>query len=485
MKAMILAAGLGERLKPLTLTIPKPMLPVCNKPVMEYSIELCKKYGFNDIKINLHYLPEQIDKFFGDGSKFGINISYSIEKNLCGTAGAIKRVKSFFKETFLVITGDSYHDINLSALLNHHKESKSLATLCIKKATKNRTDWKVEVENGNKLKSLIESDNIKDEYINCGVYIFEPEIFDSIPDKGYSSIAKDLIPALLSKNTNVNCFVTEDEWNNIDSLEEYWELNMRLCRSDKSDIHSTTKLSEGIYIHPTVKFNELQLENFIPPIIIGENTEICKGVKLEGPLVLGKELFVDENATLSKSVVLKTLPWYEKLFGNGSKYGVNIEYVLQEQPNGIAQSFILGEKFIGNDSVTLILGDNIFYGNLQFMYDAIKHNTGGTIFGYRVTDPERYGIVEFDETGKVLSIEEKPDKPKSNYAVPGLYVYDNRVVEISKNLKPSPRGELEITDVNVEYLKLGELKVERIGRGIAWLDTGTPEALLQASNFFG
>jgi glucose-1-phosphate thymidylyltransferase len=190
-----------------------------------------------------------------------------------------------------------------------------------------------------------------------------------------------------------------------------------------------------------------------------------------------KDILIISNA--------ETLPWYEKLFGNGSRYGINIEYVLQEQPNGIAQSFILGEKFIGDDSVTLILGDNIFYGNLQFMYDAIKHNTGGTIFGYRVNDPERYGIVEFDETGKVLSIEEKPEKPKSNYAVPGLYVYDNRVVEISKNLKPSPRGELEITDVNVEYLKLGELKVERIGRGIAWLDTGTPEALLQASNFFG
>jgi len=190
-----------------------------------------------------------------------------------------------------------------------------------------------------------------------------------------------------------------------------------------------------------------------------------------------KDILIISNA--------ETLPWYEKLFGNGSRYGINIEYVLQEQPNGIAQSFILGEKFIGDDSVTLILGDNIFYGNLQFMYDAIKNNTGGTIFGYRVNDPERYGIVEFDETGKVLSIEEKPEKPKSNYAVPGLYVYDNRVVEISTNLKPSPRGELEITDVNVEYLKLGELKVERIGRGIAWLDTGTPEALLQASNFFG
>src|SRR5690606_2233045 len=158
---------------------------------------------------------------------------------------------------------------------------------------------------------------------------------------------------------------------------------------------------------------------------------------------------------------------------------------VQEAPNGIAEAFILGEEFIGDDSVSLILGDNIFYGKLDFVYRAIRNNKGATIFGYQVTEPERYGIVEFDNEGNAISIEEKPKVPKSHYAVPGLYVYDNNVVEISKNLKPSARGELEITDVNKEYLNRGMLKVEKIGRGIAWLDTGTPEALLQASNFFG
>jgi glucose-1-phosphate thymidylyltransferase len=158
---------------------------------------------------------------------------------------------------------------------------------------------------------------------------------------------------------------------------------------------------------------------------------------------------------------------------------------VQKAPNGIAEAFILGEKFIGKDPVTLILGDNIFYGKLNFLYNALQQKDGGTVFGYQVTDPERYGVVEFNESGKVLSIEEKPKNPKSNYAVPGLYVYDNSVIEISKNLKPSPRGELEITDVNNEYLKRGKLRVELIGRGIAWLDTGTPEALLKASQFFG
>ncbi|HWA06086.1 MAG TPA: glucose-1-phosphate thymidylyltransferase RfbA [Ignavibacteria bacterium] len=196
-------------------------------------------------------------------------------------------------------------------------------------------------------------------------------------------------------------------------------------------------------------------------------------------LMLGgiKEILIISNE--------ETIPFYKKLFADGSHLGLKIEYVLQSAPNGIAESFILGDKFIGNDDVTLILGDNIFYGKLDFFHRALERSSGATVFGYRVTDPERYGIVEFDENGKAISIEEKPAKPKSDFAVPGLYVYDNKVVEISKNLKPSLRGELEITDVNVEYMKRGELNVEKISRGVAWLDTGTPESLLQASNFFG
>lgn len=181
----------------------------------------------------------------------------------------------------------------------------------------------------------------------------------------------------------------------------------------------------------------------------------------------------------------ETIPFYQKLFEDGSHLGLNIQYKVQSAPNGIAEAFILGEEFIGDDSVSLVLGDNIFYGELEFFYRALDIEKGAVIFGYQVNDPQRYGIVEFDKTGKAISIEEKPAKPKSHYAVPGLYIYDNKVIEISKNLKPSARGELEITDVNRKYLELGELKVEKIGRGIAWLDTGTPEALLQASNFFG
>ena len=178
------------------------------------------------------------------------------------------------------------------------------------------------------------------------------------------------------------------------------------------------------------------------------------------------------------------LPKFRQLFGDGSDLGMNFSYVEQHVPNGLAQAFVLGESFIGSDPAALILGDNIFYGaGLGDMMRTCTDPSGGIIFAYQVADPERYGVVEFDKNFKALSIEEKPAQPKSNYAVPGLYFYDNRVVEIAKNLKPSPRGEFEITDVNRTYLSLGELEVRVMGRGFAWLDTGTHESLMQAGQF--
>jgi len=179
------------------------------------------------------------------------------------------------------------------------------------------------------------------------------------------------------------------------------------------------------------------------------------------------------------------LPKFRELFGDGREMGLNISYKEQPKPEGIAQAFIIGEEFIGEDSVCLILGDNIFYGHSLSMtlQKMAKLKTGGCIFGYWVADPQRYGVVEFNDNYEVIRIEETPKYPKSNYAVPGLYFYDNEVVDIAKNLKPSARGELEITDVNLAYLRKGNLKVEILGRGYAWLDTGTPDSLLDASNY--
>ncbi|HEU6448536.1 MAG TPA: glucose-1-phosphate thymidylyltransferase RfbA [Verrucomicrobiae bacterium] len=177
------------------------------------------------------------------------------------------------------------------------------------------------------------------------------------------------------------------------------------------------------------------------------------------------------------------LPRFKQLLGDGSRFGISIEYREQAKPAGIAQAFLIADSFIGKSAVTLILGDNVFYGDDEFYRAFNKFKNGATIFGYHVHDPERYGVVEFDSNGNAISIEEKPKQPKSNYAVPGLYIYDNHVVEISKNLKPSARGELEITDVNMEYLRRKQLHVQRLARGFAWLDAGTSSSLHDASAY--
>jgi glucose-1-phosphate thymidylyltransferase len=193
------------------------------------------------------------------------------------------------------------------------------------------------------------------------------------------------------------------------------------------------------------------------------------------------------SAGIREILIISTpsdLPHFERLLGNGSHLGCHFEYAVQEEPNGLAQAFVIGEQFIGKDKVALILGDNIFYGvGMDALLKENNNPIGGVVYAYHVSDPERYGVVEFDQNNQVVSIEEKPRQPKSNYAVPGLYFYDNTVVEIAKNLKPSSRGEYEITDINAEYLRRGLLKVAILDRGTAWLDTGTFNSLMQAGQF--
>ncbi len=178
-------------------------------------------------------------------------------------------------------------------------------------------------------------------------------------------------------------------------------------------------------------------------------------------------------------------PRFQDLLGDGSRFGISLSYAVQSEPKGIAQAFLVGADFIGGDAISMILGDNIFYGKMGLTKIFSSFNTGAKVFGYPVLDPERYGVVEFDSSGKAVGIEEKPEHPRSRYAVPGLYLYDNKVVDITRQMQPSARGELEITDVNIEYLKQGELRVEKLERGIAWLDTGTHQSLLEASHFIG
>jgi glucose-1-phosphate thymidylyltransferase len=179
------------------------------------------------------------------------------------------------------------------------------------------------------------------------------------------------------------------------------------------------------------------------------------------------------------------VPRFEALLGDGSQWGIKLSYAVQPEPKGIAQAFLIGEEFIGRNPVCLILGDNLFYGKVGLDRIAGEFDDGALVFGYPVSDPERYGVVEFDKSGRAIGLEEKPTHPKSHFAIPGLYLYDGKVVDIAKGMQPSARGELEITDVNLEYLRRGELRVEKLGRGIAWLDTGTHMSLLEASHFIG
>ena len=220
---------------------------------------------------------------------------------------------------------------------------------------------------------------------------------------------------------------------------------------------------------------------------------ITKGISKQLIPVYDKPMIYYPLSTLMLSGIRDILvistpeytPLFESLLGDGSDFGINLSYKVQEHPNGLAEAFILGKEFIGSDSVCLILGDNIYYGSdlSKQLQEAAKKEDGAIVFGYHVNDPERFGVVEFDENMHALSIEEKPEHPKSNYAVTGLYFYDNDVVEIAENLKPSDRGELEITDVNKEYLRRGKLDVKLMGRGYAWLDTGTHDSMLEAASF--
>ncbi|CAN5510663.1 hypothetical protein BH10BAC5_BH10BAC5_16370 [soil metagenome] len=298
---MILAAGKGTRLQPLTLTLPKPMLPVGNKAALEHIVDLCKKHNIEQIKMNLHYLPEYIDKCFKNGRKWGVDISYSIEKNLMGTAGGIKRIQSFFNETFVVLSGDGFTDIDLSDMLRFHKEKKALATIAVKRMDDPSKFGVVVTDKDYKISSFQEKPSKEDalsDKVNLGIYIFEPEVLNMIPARVEYDFGYDLFPEFLKNKEAFYAYETDCNWSDIGSLEEYWKINLDLVSG---------KFGKGfnhIQIHPSVKIDKLTLKNILGPVIIGKNSEISTNVKLIGPLVIGDEVFIDSNSTIDNSVIL-------------------------------------------------------------------------------------------------------------------------------------------------------------------------------------
>jgi mannose-1-phosphate guanylyltransferase len=307
-KAIILAAGYDPGIMPLALTIPKSMLPIVNKPVLEHIISLCTLHNITDIKINLNHLPEEIDHYFQDGKNFGCNISYSIEKTLAGTAGSLKRIQSFFDETFFVLMGDGLTNIDLTDMLRFHKEKGSKATVAVMPLDDPSHYGVVGINDSSLVTSFQEKpskEDAKSHFISMGVYILEPEILQMIPAKEEYDFGRQLFPKLVEQNIPFFAYRTSAAWDDISSLTDYWRINMEALKGEAFNINKPQKeVKPGVYIHPTASVDKKVIEKAVPPIVVGENTEIASGVELIGPVVIGKDNYIDEKATISNSVIL-------------------------------------------------------------------------------------------------------------------------------------------------------------------------------------
>ncbi|NUN09272.1 MAG: sugar transferase [Ignavibacteriaceae bacterium] len=308
MKAMILAAGMGSRLMPLTLTIPKPMLPIANKPSLEHIIDLCKRHNITKIKMNLFHLPEAVDHYFRGGEDFGVEISYSIEKRLWGTAGGIKRVQSFFDETFVVLMGDGLTNIDLTAMLKFHREKGAKATIAVKPVEDPSRYGVVVTDENNAIKSFQEKpkkEEAKSNLINLGIYILEPEILDLVPPKEEYDFGHQLFPKLLELNTPFYAFHTDAAWDDIGGLMDYWRVNLDVIEGKVPGYEfKGEELKKGVFVHPSTKIDKKTLEKITAPVLIGRDVEINSGVEITGPAVIGDEVCLESGVSVIKSVVL-------------------------------------------------------------------------------------------------------------------------------------------------------------------------------------
>ncbi len=345
-KAMVLAAGLGTRLRPLTDLISKPMAPIVNRPVMEHIINLLAEHDFKDIVCNLHYFPDEIKNYFGDGSKWGVNITYSYEEELLGTAGGVKKVEDFFgKETFLVISGDALTDINLSAAYEYHKKKKSVGTLVLTAVEDTSQYGVVILDDNNRIKGFQEkplSGEAKSNLANSGIYFFETEVFKFMPPAGnFYDFGKNLFPELLEKNITYYGYKHDDYWNDVGSLDEYQQGNFDALEGKVRVRIPGKKINEGVWIGENCRIQENV--TIIPPVCIGDNCKIEKGARLYGPIILGDNTTVDERAILYRGI-----KWGSGYIGKDtSLIGAIIGYETEIRDNvSVLERAVIGSKSV-------------------------------------------------------------------------------------------------------------------------------------------
>ncbi len=351
-KAMVLAAGLGTRLRPLTDLISKPMAPIVNKPVMEHIIELLKKHGYTDIVCNLHYYPEAIKNYFGDGAKWGMNISYSYEEVLMGTAGGVKNVEGFFEgKTFLVISGDALTDINLTEVVEFHKQKGGIATLVLTQVDEPSQFCVIILDKNKKIVGFQEKPlpgEEKSNLANSGIYVFEPEIFNYIPEKKFYDFGKNVFPDLLEKNIAYYGFTHNQYWNDVGSLEEYQRGNFDALEGKVKVNIPGIQIREGVWVGKNCRIQEEVV--IIPPVCIGDNCTIKKGAKLFGPIILGNNTIVDERAVLYRGI-----KWGSGYIGkDASLIGAIIGYNAKiKDKASVLEKAVIGSKSIIGDGIII------------------------------------------------------------------------------------------------------------------------------------
>ncbi|MEA2015529.1 MAG: NDP-sugar synthase [Actinomycetota bacterium] len=352
-KAMIMAAGLGTRLRPLTDLISKPMAPIVNRPVMEHIVRLLAKHNFTDIICNLHWYPDVIKDYFGDGSKWGVNIFYSYEKKLLGTAGGVNNVEDFFKnETFLVISGDSLTDINLTGAKEFHKNKGGIATLVLTEVEDTSQYGVVIIDGDKRIKGFQEkplSGEVKSNLANCGIYFFEPGIFDFMPKKGeFCDFGKSVFPGLLKKNIGYYGYDHSQYWNDVGSLDEYQQGNFDALEGKVNVEIPGKKIKEGLWVGKNCKIQEGVI--IIPPVCIGDNCTIKKGAKLFGPIILGNDTIVDERAVLYRGI-----KWGSGYIGkDASLIGAIIGYNAKiKDKASVLEKAVIGSRSIIKDGIKI------------------------------------------------------------------------------------------------------------------------------------